>query len=642
MPDFTSRQPNRELVRQSEHEGAYRQLLSEASSLTPDVDAISQAIMDKKLYSPNKAPYMNAVNEIVGDYLGKFEKDPFYAFSREGRSAAGRLKQIVNHPDIQAMEQNTATTEKEFEKASTKNLNKNYVVRGNEVLAYKDGKRQYVPISQLQNLNPEKDQLLTVDEDMGLIRNHIGVRDGVPSYDMSKLEDVDKKIKDTLSKNNLGYYGSTAAYDVNGNGAMDLKIKNKSNLANIRTAVETLKRTGLTESDTNILKSEYLKSVPNPSGQGFNQWLDNKLQGIATGQIESLHDETPTKEFGAAGGRGGSSKTVELSAASRILNGLTGTRNVETIQGNTGQVLKGHVLPTQETLNNSSGEIKDELGNVNANRTLNKLKVFSDATDLKNLSVLSFKDGSAVKIPGLAEHGIVLDKPGTEPALVYQYTYRDQNGEPSMIPPNITKEILRRQDSGEKIPAKYQPYLTTVSLEQAEQDIISQPIPDKEKAERIASLRANTRPDGSVSYLDNKPWVDVTVGLPRSRGLFNSVDPEADQIGKQAQDLGYKSVESPSFNDYYAKHSGKGDLLDNSWHKVNDEMYEIKARVPLTSFEQLNTAYGGKTLGYPEDIHIDTSRLRSNYQLMSPDLFDQGTLPSLAKRKGLATLDDIH
>src|SRR5258706_3330162 len=100
MPDFVSRQPNVGLVKQAEREGSYRQLLQEASSLTPDVDAITGAIMDKKLYAPNKAPYLNAVNEIVGDYLGKFDKDPFYAFTREGRSAAGRLKQIVNHPDI--------------------------------------------------------------------------------------------------------------------------------------------------------------------------------------------------------------------------------------------------------------------------------------------------------------------------------------------------------------------------------------------------------------------------------------------------------------------------------------------------------------------------------------------------------------
>jgi len=642
MPDFVSKQPNRGLVRQSENEGAYRQLLQEAGSLTPDADAISKAIIDKKTYGVDSKPYLEATNEAVGDYLDKFGKDPFYAFSKEGRNTAARLKQIVNHPDWKLLEQNTATTEAEFKKANDKNLNKNYVVRGNEVLAWKNGRRQYVPISQLASLNSEKDQLLTVDEDMGLIRNHIGVRNEVPSYDMSKLEDVDKKIKDTLSAKNLGYHGSTSAYDVNGNGATDFRIKDKSNLANIRTAVETLRKTELTESDTNVLKSEYLKSEQNPSSQGFNQWLDNKLQGIATGQIESLHDETPTKEFGAAGGKGaGGSKLVELSPASGALMGRYGKRNVETIHGNTGQILKGNLLPVNETLNNSYGEVKDTLGNTNANRTLNKLKL-SDAIDLKNLSVLSFKDGSTTKIPGLAEHGIVLDKPGTEPAIVYQYTHKDQNGESTIVPPNIAKEILRRQDTGEKIPSKYQPYLTTVPIEQAEQEIMASPIQDKQKAERIASLRANQKPDGTVSYLDNKPWVDMTIGLPRSRGVFNSIDPEADQIGKQAQELGYKSVESPSFNDYYAKHSGKGDLLDNSWHKVNDEMYEIKARVPLTSFESLNRSYGGKTLGYPEDIHTDTSELRSNYQLMSPDLFEQGTLPNITKRKGLATLDDIH
>lgn len=645
MPDFRSTAGNRALTRLSMQQEAQQRLTQDAFSLAPDSDAIGKALLDKKLYNADMEPVQNEINGIMGDYMEKFNKDPFHAFTREGRKTAGILKQILNHPALRQLEENALASDAEHKRATENRLGKNVVVRGNDVLAVKDGKRQYISMNDIGKLDHDKGEgLLDVDSDNHMLRGRFGVRDNVPSYDMSKLDDVETKIKNAFDD-----LGSTDVADTDLGNAVDVKTRDKRNTMQLNTALKTLMSTGLTESDKNTLRSEYVKSTGSGATTGgFKNWLQEKLTGFAAKKIDTLHDVSMTESIAskAAGPAGSGPKVAELSAASRIINGLTGNRRVDHVIGNVGESLQGNILPVQETLNNtmSSGGFKDELGNEYANRTVKNLKVFSDATDLKNLSVLTRSgDGAGkwAKIPGLAEYGVVLDKPGTEPALVYQYSYKDENGEPATVPVTAAKEILERRNRGEKIPDSLQKYLTVMPLETAEKSVMDSSIPEEAKKRQIISLRAQTSSDGYVRYIDNKPWVDFTIAMPNKKGFISKINPESQEVADKVSKLGYQSVESPALRDYHTKYSGLGEVSDQGLFGINDEFYEVKARVPLTSFEQLNNAYGGKTLGNREDIHIDTSRLRNSYEIMSPELFNSATLPNMVKSPARLTVDDI-
>lgn len=648
MPDFVSRTPNRGLTRLGMEQQANSTLLNEAFSLNPDADAVTKAIMDKKLYSADVQQPMNEVNSIVSDYMTRFNKDPFYAFSKEGRKAAQTLKSIVNHPALKEWEQNTQAAEDQYKQASANRLNKNIVVQGNDVLAFKDGKRQYISINELNSLDPKKgDRLLDVDSDMKGIRNVWGVRDGGPSYDMSKIDDIDQKINSALS--GLGSEETEGLVLGSPQEGADMRMRRKSNELQLKTAIRTLATTGLTESDRNTLRSEYIKSAgTSASSQGFNQWLSDKLSGIASGKLSTVRSDVPQKGLKLdieATRAGMDKKNPPLTAASLILNGVTGTRKVDQMVGGVGQSLQGNLLPPQETLNNSSGSFKDELGNSFANRTVKNLKVFSDATDLKNLSVLDRTGkGTWSKLPGLAQYGVVVDRPGAEPALVYQYSYRDDNGEPTPVPVRITKEILDRQNAGQPLPASLQRYVTTMPLEEAVAKVTQSSMLPADKQRQILSLQSQVTTDGNVKYLDKTPWVDFSVVVPNKKGMFSKIPGEARALGDEVERLGYSSTESEQMRDYHKKYSGAGDITDapDTMFGIDDEFYEVKAQVPLTSFEQLNSAYGGHSIGNREDIYIDTSRLRDNYELLSPNLFQSGTVPNMTRPRARVTIDDIN
>lgn len=646
MPDFRSVTPNRGLTRLGMQQQSQQQLTQEAFSLSPDTDAVTKAILDKKLYNADMAPVQEEVNGIVGDYMEKFNKDPFYAFSREGRKTAGVLKNIINHPSIKEWEQNTAKSEEEYKRASDNRLNKNLVVRGNDVLAIKDGKRQYISLNEIKALNPEKgDRLLDVDSDIQAIRNNYGVRGGAPSYDMTKLDDIDSKIKAAFT--DLGSNDQTSLIRDTSEG-VDIKLRRKSNERQLNTALRTFMTTGLSESDKNTLRSEYVKSYGGEaSPEGFHKWLSDKLSGIASGKLTTVREDVGQESITskARSGGGGAPKTVELSTASKVIQGVTGNRKVVDVIGNAGQSLQGNLLPVQETLGLSSGHFKDEFNNTYPNRTVKNLKIFSDATDLKNLSVRNEKTGAWEKLPGLGEHGVVVDKPGSEPALVWQYSYTDPTGEQATVPLNAAKEILDRRNQGKPIPASLQKYMTTLPIEEAEARVMRSSASDEDKQRQIVALRSQVSSDGVVRMLENKPWIDFSVILPKAKGMFQgNVSGEEQEIGNQLSNFGYQSKESDAMREYHKNYSGRGDVTNapGSFWSVDDEFYEVKSRVPLTSFEQLNSVYGGKTLGYTEDIHIDSSKLRDNYELMSPNLFNSGTLPNMTGTKARVTIDDIQ
>lgn len=616
MPDFSSRTRGRGLRRLAAQQPVQQQLMQDAFSLTPDADAVTKAILDKKLYNADMKQPMEEVNTMVVDYMNKFNKDPFYAFTKEGRKTAQNLKAIVNHPKLREWEQNTVAAEDEYKRATTNRVNKNPVVSGNDVLVLKDGKRQYISLNDLKSLNPQKgDHPLDVDSDIKDIRNKWGVREGVPSYDMSKLDDVDQKIARAFTGLGSTEQEWTAPGSEQG---VTNKMTRKTNEAQLSTAISTLMSTGLNESDRNTLKSEYIKLAgAGASTQGFQDWLHDSLSGMASGKLSTMRSDLPQKTIGAGAGGGEDGKAYKVTAAHLIFTNKSGNRRVEDSNLGAAQSTIGNLLPMNETLNASTRKSPEGY----ASRTPMTNKIFSEATDLDNLSILTRGgDGSWIKSPGFAQHGVIVDRPGAQPAMVYQYTYNDANNKPSIVPTRISQSILERQNAHKPLTAEQEKYVITRPIQEAEQEVASSALSKEKKAQQILNFRANVRPDGTVQYLAPKPWIDFSMILPSRRGWWDRAGgSEEKDLGDQAQKAGYQSKEDPRMTEYYSQYGGRANDLDPSGFghpTIADEFYEVKARVPLISFEQLNTAYGGDSMGSREDVDISSSGLIDNYHVL--------------------------
>lgn len=592
--------------------------------MTPDADAVTKAILDKKLYNADMKQPMEEVNGMVVDYMNKFNKDPFYAFTKEGRKTAQNLKAIVNHPKLREWEQNTAAAEDEYKRATANRVNKNPVVSGNDVLVLKDGKRQYISLNDLKSLNPQKgDHPLDVDTDIKDIRNKWGVREGVPSYDMSKLDDVDQKIARAFTGLGSTEQEWTAPGSEQG---VTNKITRKSNEAQLSTAIRTLMSTGLNESDRNTLKSEYIKLAgAGASTQGFQDWLHASLSGMASGKLSTMRSDLPQKTIGAGAGGGEDGKAYKLTTAHLIFADKTGNRQIEDSNLGAAQRTLGNLMPINETLNTSTRKNSEGF----ASRTPMTNKIFSEATDLENLSILTRGgDGSWIKSPAFAQHGVIVDRPGAQPAVVAQYTYSDVNGKPALVPTRISQSILERQNAHKPLTAEQERYVITRPIQEAEQEVASSSLSKEKKAEQILNFRANVRPDKTVQYLALKPWVDFSMILPNPKGWGNSgVSEEARELGRVSQQAGYQSKEDPRREEYYKQYAAEPTSIDPSGNTLtwDDEFYEVRARVPLISSEQLSAAYGGDSMGTREDVDISSSGLINNYHVLR---YDSAALPN--------------
>lgn len=565
-------------------------LQHDAFSLAPDADEVTKAVLDKNLFAANMRPVADKISGDLTGYMQEFQKDPYYAFTREGRATTKRIKDMLNHPELKAMEENTKAAQEEYKRATAERINKNYVVEGSAVLAIKDGRRQFIPLDDIKALDSSKgDKVLNVDSDYYATKNIFGVDSQPRTYNMTALDKVDDKIHTAFA--GLGSTSNAGQSADPNDPTVDKTFKVKDNRAQLTAAVSMLARTGLNEADKNTLRSEYIREAgADVSNRGFSDWLVKRLTGIAETKITT---ETENGEKAAVGARrlagGAAGKPVPVGPAELTFLKDYGTRTVTSVDPKGNAVNQEAYQLPKDVLDKSTGEQKDDYGNIIPNRTLSALKVISTAGSLQDLTVINRNTGLPMKMPSLGKNAVVSDDPSQRPGVVYNYTYND-NGRPTIIPPEIIPVLERIiQTPNQPIPQQYHKYLTQ-------------------------------KPDGSLS-LKQAPWFDMTVLSAAPRGWYDGrgAHPDRDAL----DDIGYKSVENPEAADYYNQHSGKANSLGHGLLGVNDEVHEVRVQIPVTSMGALRQGFGDRSYGKPEDVSADNvGEFYDNGLSISPDRLD--------------------
>jgi hypothetical protein len=651
MADFLSRTGSRALTRLGMQSAARQQLLGEADSLQPDYDAVTKAIMDKKLYSADYAPVANEVNSVVNGYMQKYQADPFFAFSREGRKTVKMLRDMIHDPSLKLMEDNAKLADEQYKRASDKDLGGDFVIRGDKVAAIKNNQRAWIDIDDLGKLDTSKGEgILTVDNDHQLTRNVFGVRGEVPTYNMTSIKEIDQKIQSAFS--GLGS-DEVARLMRDTSAGVDTFKRGKSNTNQLNAVVSNLLNKDLTESDKNTLMSKYLQSNGSPTKSGFNSWLQDRILKVAQGKslsVDEVKDEQSLSLRNAKTAHDMKMKEAEigkerLSPAHLVTTGNYGTRPIIRTEKGVATTVQANLLPLDETFKLSNGKSRDENGVEYTSRKLSDLKVFSDATDLGNilLRVASGNgQGSFVNLPNAKDFAVVADDRNGAPAVTFEYSYTDGEGVKQIIPSTIIDQYQAKLKAGQPLPPSIEKYTTSVSGEEAMQMINqAQYKTERDKQAAIADAQRQLETKGYVSVIKQEPFIAAKIYVAKEEGLFGTdqdqelVKPMVNMINQ----AGYESKNSRTLRDYYKKYSGNGDILDAGAFSYNDEVYELDTRIPVKSFQALHAAYGGTVKGEREDNNIGTMGFFPKFDVVPSNLLDQTSLPNMTGRKQFLTLD---
>lgn len=599
MPDFSSRTRSRGLNRLQMGQQANAELSKDAFDLSDSTSKAADELLTHDLTNADMRPLRKSVSDQLSNYMENYKKDPYFAFSREGRATAKRIKDLLNHSDVKDLEEAHKDFKAEYARATTERLNKNFVVDGDSVLAIKDGRRQYVPLSELKTMNPDNgDRVLNVDSDAHVLKNVFGLRGGVPSYNMTSLEKVEKKIDETLSHAKLGDTES-GGESAGGIGVTNTS-KTKSNTNQLSAAIIGLMRGGLNTADQNTLKGEYIKEVGvNASNKDYKDWLLNRLQNYGSSQAVTSTLRGTKKAITGKGSGEGNDKTKELGVADLVLSGQYGTREQNAIDTNgfVSHDVANNLPP--DTYNISSGTQKDKNGNLIPNRRMKNLGLAtSGAMDVSTAVVQDKKTGAAVHVPGIENAVASSKKP---PALVTKYTY-NVNGKPTPVPEPAVVELkryLNGDKAGEKIPAALRDYLS---------------------------------PDGKLQM---KQWVSMYVLSNAPRGLQTGDTSTSDMLDK----LGYEATNNDEAATEFDEFSGDG---NDSHSGINDKKHEVHVLVELTSKPALRRMFGDKTFGSEDQTNVETGGLQDNYVQYSPSQYDPASIPNQVKKSNFVTLSATH
>lgn len=90
-------------------------LLAESASLVPDSQKLSEELLKYKTSPGDKAKFSSRLNALMTDYLTKYQENPFYAFSREGKQSARAMQRIAQDPMLTSLEAMNTKAEKLYD-----------------------------------------------------------------------------------------------------------------------------------------------------------------------------------------------------------------------------------------------------------------------------------------------------------------------------------------------------------------------------------------------------------------------------------------------------------------------------------------------------------------------------------------------
>lgn len=285
--------PGPGLVRHQNKQQKRFQLLQQASTMTPDQQELVKQLSEHEL-SPADANYFGTVlSEGLKDFATKYNENPFYAFSREGKESVAGLQRLVRDPKIIAASRAFKQSEEDLKKIKESHLT--------GLVDVKDGR-----ISVVRRDNGQIERVLPENLDFtihqpysieNLYQHKIGGL-GFLHKDLDKIqpfshdmEDPDKVI-DQVTKWFSGL-GSTQLDEMG--QVIDKKTTtNASQIASRLNAIYA--KTGLSQQARNTIYAQYytdaLSRGEKPTRLGAEEALVKSLGQIAKGYDIFKQDNT--------------------------------------------------------------------------------------------------------------------------------------------------------------------------------------------------------------------------------------------------------------------------------------------------------------------------------------------------------------
>ena len=565
-------------------------ILSQAQARVPDAQTFAKTILDKDLHGVESNKFVSAINNLATDYLTKYEKNPFYAFSREGKETAKKMQSIVTNPALQRMENVKKQNDEEYKRVASKGLQSNLMITDGGGLAILNAETKQREIINPEDFDRDIHQALTIADDYSYLDLYEG-SDRTASYDIDTLENITANIRSAVS--GLGIDKWKKEYDRiktthagqslgEGVGVTDV-IEGESNQAQIQNVLDFLTTGGMSQKAMKTLLSQYYRSNPDELGlEGSSQraagWITDQVNRVAKGQRISTA-RTTTKAATGLGTSDGAGGTAKVLPWDKVNAGAFGTRpEVQEV----GDITKGGARRTGVRKNiplvwsrDTNNDFKDsDTGATVANLTFENL-TFTQAADLNNIQMgidadnegLKLAEGDYTRIPMEALQGSIM-KYDLQPAGLVQH--------PIDIDGNIINPITERD-----------------ILTQARMRTLS---PADEKRYRIIDADTNPR-------FTQQQFISTIMIIPRRRGLFDTNIGNEEYL-KQFKDSGYKSSEK--YTDMYNKHSGADRLgSPGTILAYDDETYAIKVNIAI---QEGATPIGFNTLLGADDTLVPKSQ----------------------------------
>jgi len=273
--------PSRKGIRNAIARQGRSQLLAEAAQLTPDYAKLMDTVSKYDLDPASASLVTSEIQSQITDYLNKYNENPFYAFSREGKDKVKGLQYYVNNPKLNYAQNAFKLSQEEYKKESEKGnlpyynydsgrikaINKKTKAVEN-VSAFLFNENEYTPITGAEQYNH-----------LTSVRGFVN-KDEPFAMNMAKMEDVRNSVNNFLDTK--GYVKDEAVGNL-------YNVTTKDNRASIaKKANLLLNGIGLSVQEKNTIYGAYVTKALNegvkPSEEQANQYFLNFIKEIAESQ----------------------------------------------------------------------------------------------------------------------------------------------------------------------------------------------------------------------------------------------------------------------------------------------------------------------------------------------------------------------
>ncbi len=288
--------PNAKLVAQQMKQAKLNELLAKADALAPDYSKLMSVIKDYDIDPASSAQVSSQLQSQVSDFYQKYNQNPFYVFTREGKDKLKQLQYFVNDPKLNYAQNAFKLSQEEYKKESDKGTLPFYNYDSGRLKA-RNIKTGAVEQVNAFNLNLDEYEPLTGATEYQYLTSGRGFIKGEKPFamNMSKLEDVRNSVNTFLASN--GYIKDEKITEL-------YNITTKDNAANISRKANLLQDI-LSPQERNTILGQYVTDKINsggkPNKEEASKYFINFIKDIAESQVVQETSYSPSTALQVSG-----------------------------------------------------------------------------------------------------------------------------------------------------------------------------------------------------------------------------------------------------------------------------------------------------------------------------------------------------